>query len=114
MAWIVDQFGPNLLREVEVILPTQQFFPDEYHGATADAEARFQRVCTYTRVERSRVRLRFVAAKHDDRGGPLFIQSQGDGAAGTYQGGDWQVAETICIEQSQLRDPMALVATMAH
>jgi hypothetical protein len=112
MAWIAKTFGPRQIREAPVILPTHEFFPDEYDGSPRAGEAIFDRVCDYCNVPRSRVKLRWVHGRPDPQTGATFIKSDGTAAAGTYQAGDQQ--EIITISLANLREPMQLVATAAH
>jgi hypothetical protein len=117
MEWGREAFGERTVRDARVILPTEAFFPDSYDGSDAAAERMFDRVCAYTGIERSRVRLALVTGRHDNtRGGALFIKADGGGAAGTYQQGEvaGQKVELITLERSTLRDPVKAVATMAH
>jgi hypothetical protein len=113
IAWASTAFGTERIRDCPVILPTQEFFPDPYHADDDSAERIFSRVCSYLNLDRARVTLRMVAGRHDDPGGALFIQSEG-GAAGTYQAARAGRKEVIAIDRCHLRNPMVLVATMAH
>ncbi len=112
MAWAIGAFGFSRLRKCTVIQPTPEFFPDPYDGTPQAGEKLFDRVRKYAGIEASRVHLNWVAAKHDNRGGPLFIQSEGDGAAGTYHQGE--SVHQITIELQNLRDPIKLAAVCAH
>jgi hypothetical protein len=96
MVWLAAQFGIERLRRAKVILPTEEFFPGDYRGTPADAQDLLGRVCGYMGVNRRSLRLEIRA------------DEKMPGAAGQYEPG------TIRIAESQLREPIALVATLAH
>jgi hypothetical protein len=116
MAWVGQAFGMERLRRATVVLPTPEFFPDEYDGSEEAGERLFERVCGYAGVERSRVRLAWVDYGQDERRPPLVVDRRGNSssASGTYQGGDWAHAEVIAIDRRNLVEPIQLVATAAH
>ena len=119
MAWVMGRFGGDRVRQASVILPTAEYFPDDYDGSEAAGEQLFDRVCGYAGVERSRVALRWITvdrAGPEESGRPLVVGRDGttSGASGTYQGGDWSHQEVITIDRRNLADPMHLVATAAH
>ena len=58
MAWIVQEFGIERLRD-ELVLPNADFFPDEYHGTEGDVRRLFEQVCEYMGVNPGSVDLRF-------------------------------------------------------
>jgi hypothetical protein len=116
MAWLGESFGVERIRTAAVILPTPEFFPDEYDGTEAAAGRLFDRVCRYAGVDRSRVDLHWVTGRPDRMDRKLFIQSEDAGAAGTYsafEAGGLR-REIISLDRLNLRDPMTLVATAAH
>jgi hypothetical protein len=108
-AWARSTFHGRVLHQV--ILPTPEFFPDEYDASDEAAKIMFNRVCKYMAVNQNRVQLRLVSARIPSPDGMLVIQN-GSRAAGTYQPSDG--IEIITIERSYLEKPMTLVATMAH
>jgi hypothetical protein len=101
LSWLTSVFGLQRLRQAVVILPTPEFFPEPYDATEADVRVMLDRVCIYMGIAPERVELSF------------FDDGQGDmgSAAGRFVGG---TPECICINRSQLSDPMALVATLAH
>jgi hypothetical protein len=109
-AWAQNVFGNKIGRQM--ILPTPEFFPDEYKGDDESAERIFERVCGYLDVKTSRVELQLISGRQGSRGDDLVIQSKGPRAAGTYQ--PTEDKEIITIDRSNLREPMLLVATIAH
>ena len=59
MQWLLEEFGIDTFREITVVLPTDEFFPDEYFGDEEDVEALVQRVCRYMNVNRDRLDVEF-------------------------------------------------------
>jgi hypothetical protein len=108
-AWLLQEFGPERLLRRPVILPTPEFFPDEYDGSDEAVRRMFERVCGYMGVDPDPIELEF----YSDEGGPPLEDHRGHrtGAAGLYERGE---GVTIWIELSRRDDPLALVGTMAH
>jgi HEAT repeat protein len=94
-------FGIGRLRAAAAILPTPDFFPDPYHRSEDDVRRLLDRICRYVSVDPGRLDLELFGGDPD---GPRE-------AVGYYVPGK---REKILIERSQLQDPMALVATLAH
>lgn len=118
--WLQDQFGRDTLADVRVVLPTPEFFPDSYGGVPDDARVMLDRVAGYMRVDPRAVKLMLYS---ESDAPPLSGAGIGtiSGSAGFYSPGDPDGANdedagraTIGIEEGQLADPLALVATLAH
>jgi predicted metal-dependent hydrolase len=118
--------GRRRMLEAKVILPTAEDFPDPYDGTPAAAEMLFSRVCAYMRVERKSVELE-VFPDEMQQLREILPYWRGDGAkraAGMYvqhsrDDGNQQehTAEecmVVAIRSTQLKDPLSLVATVAH
>ena len=58
VAWIARQFGIERLYD-ELVLPNDDFFPDQYDGTEEDVRRLFERVCEYMQVDPKGVDLRF-------------------------------------------------------
>jgi HEAT repeat protein len=98
MRWFADQFGIDRLLKAEVILPTDQYFPDEYHETAADARHMMDRICKYMGVDPATVAFEVVAdlaqaAGHYDASGPKPV---------------------VRVTEAQLHQPGLLAATLAH
>ena len=113
--WLQDRLGHDRPRNARVVLPTPEFFPDAYDGSRDAALAMFDRVCGYMNVDPQGFRL-FVY--ESGRLPNLGLGHRSDStAAGVYLGGSGENGArvpAIGIEESQLADPMSLVATLAH
>lgn len=113
MLWLLEEFGRETFREITVVVPTDEFFPDEYFGDEEDAEALVERVCGYMKVNRGRLEVEFFDDQQNEFQRSLcFMEGPSEGASGHYHKGRDRFV--ISLESSQLGDPMSLVATIAH
>ena len=112
MEWLLEEFGCDAFRAVTVVLPTDEFFPDEYAADEDDVWSLVQRVCDYMDVDPDLIELEFF----DDQYGELHrigcLESSHDGAIGLYKKRKGKFL--VSLATSQLADPMSLVATIAH
>jgi len=131
--WVDDGFqrlekllGRRRLVEAKVALPTAEDFPDPYDATPAAAAILFRRVCGYLKVDRSKVELEVFPdeTEHLREALPYW---RGDGANrpaglyvdhGTNYNRDEGLSEdeqmVVAIRSTQLKDPLSLVATLAH
>jgi hypothetical protein len=123
--------GRNRMLNGPAILPTPAFFPDRYDETEAALDSMFRRICDYMKVDRTGISLEILPDNTDELRKllPQWRASE-KGAAGVYvppsandeelearQADDCKIAadETmVCVHASQLKDPLALVATIAH
>lgn len=113
MQWLLEEFGKKTFRDVTLVLPTDEFFPDEYFGDEDDAEALVTRVCNYMDVKRDRIEVEFFEDHYGEIVGSLcFMEGSSEGASGHYR--KRRDKFVISLESSQLSNPMTLVATVAH
>jgi hypothetical protein len=91
--------GLNRLHSAAVVLPTPEFFPDEFHGDEASAGRLLARLCGYMRVDPAAVQLEVRPDDHMT------------GAAGLYEPGR---RRTIAVTSSRLASPTYLVPVLAH
>jgi len=111
--WLVESFGEEELRDLRIVLPTPEFFPDRYDGSPDAVVSLFSRVCESMGADAAGVRIQLTdAGERRARGERLGIATaEPHGfAAGTYE----EVPARIRIDRSQLADPIALIATLAH
>jgi hypothetical protein len=100
MRWLADRLGIDRLLKAAVVLPTPEFFPGPYGGTAEDARRMLERLCGHMGIDPATVELR------------VCLDEQMPEAAGLYQQGRQRCR--IRVAQSQLADPMALLATLAH
>lgn len=115
--------GRRRMLEAKVVLPTAGDFPDPYDKAALAAERLFHRVCAYMQVSGGRVQLEIFDDETEELREilPYWHGDEGQRAAGIYlnHGNDSNRSEegkpmVVAIRSTQLKDPLALVATMAH
>lgn len=112
LAWLCDQFGIDVFTRRAMILPQEEFFPDEYDASDESVRELLDRVCRYMDVNPEAVVLELFTEQHD----VWLINERGEylspGNAGLYEE---QIDKTVIhLETSQLVEPMVLVGTMAH
>jgi hypothetical protein len=113
-SWLIDQFGIKA-RDVAVVLPTPDFFPDRYTAEEEDVEALVKRVCDYMGVSRERLELELVSDQHRELRNHLpMFESAGRRAAGQFMQAAAEGSIRIRISTDRLNDPMSLIATIAH
>jgi hypothetical protein len=122
MLWFVDQLGSKALCQAEVILPTEEYFPDKYLGTQISAEKVVWRVCDYMGIDPSTVQGRIYAEQRNvlPADSPLYhgIKQQHTGTAGMYgaagRNRKGKRLGVVGIEASKLENPPAVVAAAAH
>lgn len=111
--WFIEEFGAERLKSVEVILPTDEFFPDKYSTRHEDVRKLLDRVCSYIGVNVGRVSLRFFTSEREKWKKRLpHLEFSDEGAVGTYKG--WRGKHIVSIESSQLNNPSSVIAIMSH
>lgn len=101
------EFGVEHLRRARVILPTDEFFPDPFHGNEEQARRELDRLCGYVDLDPTMVDM-FLFQDRD----PIHIEGWWKGAAELYRPDESRYQ--IWIEVDNLKDPLAMLATMAH
>lgn len=108
--WLTDEFGDAVLLDSPHVLPTPEFFPDQYEACDDGAERMGRRVCEYMQLPADLVDFEF----YSDRAIPGLVNSAGraiGGVAGTFEDG---ARFRVRIERSQLSEPVTLAGTLAH
>lgn len=118
--------GRRRMLEAKVITPTAEDFPDPYNKSPQAVEKLFSRVCYYMRVERNGIEFEIFPDETEELRALLPSWSGGSGkrAAGLYMhamegrasegSGDFKKNGIVAIRSSQMKDPLSLVATIAH
>jgi hypothetical protein len=119
--WIDDSFlrlaalvGAHRLLQATVVLPTPKYFPDPYDRSEIALQRMFRRVAGQMQVNPADIDLTLFAFGDDiTRSLVPFHSGSTSGAAGLYHH-DPTDRPRISINEGQLKDPMALVAVLAH
>jgi len=114
--WLINEFGAEYFLNRRTILPEQSFFPDKY-VATQDCVLKVAaRVCAYMDVDPQAIEFDIfsgdedLAAKYD-----VKSASSNPAAAGLYyHPSDSRPRPIVAINNSNLKNPTNLVATIAH
>jgi len=116
--------GRDRMLEARVITPTAEDFPDPYDESPETVEQLFSRVCRYMQVNREAIEFEIFPDETDELRALLPAWSGGTGKrpAGLYMHAmEARSSETnegakgvVAIRSSQLKDPLSLVATIAH
>jgi hypothetical protein len=113
LSWFRGQFGDEPLR-APVVLPTKEYFPPPYQGSDDDVRALVARLAGYMGVEAEVTvefcdEIRHVRKLQRSMRGGLASSS---GAAGVYHRDDGE--PVLTIDRAYRRDPVQLVAVIAH
>jgi len=129
--WVDDGFrrlerllGRGRMLEAKVVEPTAEDFPDPYDRTPAAVEKLFSRVCRDMRVNRDDVDLEIFQDETEELQ-TMLPSWRGDSktrAAGLYvhayeqsrSSGDSDSRVVVAVRSTMLKDPMSLVATVAH
>jgi hypothetical protein len=121
--WVDDGFnrlagalGRRRMLQAEVVLPDAEHFPDPYDKSEAAAETMFCRMCDYMNVDRGQIDLEIFSDETDELSKMLpYWKGSHGGCAGLYVHADDESKKmVVALRQSQVDDPLALVATIAH
>ncbi len=118
--WFEQQYGRDFLKNVATIQPTQEFFPIDFNGSQQDAEQLTKFICEYMQIKDVEIDLFYFDDRPVELGeGIVTTQSEGGSgfqhknSLGTYS----EVGEnkySIGIELGLLKEPIGLIATIAH
>jgi hypothetical protein len=106
--------GPKRMLEAHVMLPTPEHFPDPYDRSEAALEAIFRRVAYAMQVEPDSIELSlFIDTSETTKSLAPYASGNTNGAGGLYSHNPEEKTQ-ILVNSSQLTNPVALVATLAH
>jgi hypothetical protein len=111
MGWLGDRFGRDRLFEMQVVTPTNDYFPFALDGSVEAGERMFDLVCKFMDVEKGEAvfdvfdpgRMKFPAGVPYDW--------KHDGAAGFYED---EVYKLVAVSDELLLDAEGFVGTVAH
>jgi hypothetical protein len=119
--WIDESFrrlaslvGAQRLLKATVVLPTPEHFPDPYDRSEESLQAMFRRVAEKMQMDSAEIDVTLYASGADITSSLTpFHSGTVSAAAGLYHHNPADRPQ-ISINESQLKDPMALVATLVH
>lgn len=107
--------GSSRMQNAEVVLPTDEFFPDPWDASESALKTLFHRVCGYKGVNASRVELSIIPDASDLLEVlPAYSLRGENNPAGLHYGGSDEEHPLVAVRKSLLKDPLAVVATLAH
>lgn len=102
MKWLANQFGIERMLSTSVILPTNDFFPEPFHGTRDDSVRLFGRMCSFMEIDPAAIELTF----DDD---PQGVRQ--DAPLGLYYDCGRPV---ISLAERIITEPMQVLATLSH
>jgi hypothetical protein len=107
--------GSSRIHNAQVVLPTDEYFPDPFTPTEAGLEALFRRVCTYMAVPRSHVELAVIPDSSELVDMLPAYSRKSEGPAGLHFGSHEEAElPLVAVRQGLLKDPLTVVATLAH
>jgi hypothetical protein len=107
--------GWSRMQNATVLLPTDEYFPDPWSPNEAGLKSLFRRVCGFMRVNPVEVELALIPDSNELLEMLPSYNQLSDEPAGLHFGsGNEEERPLIAVRQSLLRDPLAVVATLAH
>jgi len=111
---LASLIGAKRLLEATVVLPTSEHFPDPYDRSESALHLMLNRVAVQMGMNSGDVSVTLFVAEHDMTKSLVpFYSGDSSGAAGLYHHDPSKKAQ-ISIDEKQLKDPVSLVATLAH
>ena len=96
MRWLAHKIGVDQLLKAQVILPNEDWFPEDYEGTADDARRLLDRLCGVMQITPSSIQLEVC--------GDTEISC----AAGQNDGG------LIRLAENQVADPLGMIAVLIH
>lgn len=118
--WFEQEYGHDYLKSVRTIEPTKEFFPIDFKGTYQNAEDLVKIICKHMFIKNAEIKLNFFSDKPIELAEGIVIAQQQTGFGyqnknklGTYseRGRGKYVIE---VELDLLKNPMNLIATLAH
>lgn len=102
--------------QAKLILPDAEHFPDPNDKSESAVDKMFCRICDYMKVGRRQIDLEIFPDETEELKEMLpYWKGSHNGCAGLYVHPDDESHRiVVALRNSQLDDPMALVATLAH
>jgi hypothetical protein len=109
---LANLLGAHRLHQAKVLVPTEEHFPDPFDGSEAALVRMFARVATAMGIDPDGVDV--TVFQTDSFSGLMpFYSGKIAGPAGLYHH-DPSTRPQISVNEKKLKDPVSLVATLAH
>ena len=106
--------GARRLLDATVILPTEEHFPDPYDHSQEALRRMVDRVAAAMRIDPSQLDVELFTSEYDvSRTLVPFFSGEGGAPGGLYFHTP-EERQSIAMSAAELKDPMALVAVIAH
>lgn len=113
-----SMLGAKRMTGCTVVEPTDRYFPDRWEPSRAGLEVLFRRVCEYMHVDPNHVDLEIIPDSSEIMElSPEYSLRPNDPAghpAGVHFGPTRDQKPLIAVRRSLLKDPLTVVATVAH
>src|SRR5579862_7939780 len=120
-AWIDEGFrrlglmlGNYRMLDAQTVRPSDEFFPDKYDKGEAGVRMLYRRVCKYMKVEPERVDLEIIPDVSELMELLPEYRFSSTDPAGLHYGESGEQRALIGVKQSLLKDPISVIATLAH
>lgn len=111
LGWLRNEFGDDALRG-EVLQPKAVFPPGSYSGSQGDVSSVLRRLCDRMGVPMASVTIEFDDDPDVASDPRVPVVHSFSGAAGEYRYRNGKAV--VAVRRRQLRQPVALAATLAH
>jgi hypothetical protein len=119
--WFEEQYSREYLQSIKIIEPTKEYFNYNFNGSKKDAEFVVDKVCEYMLIKDADISLYFFSdapIQFSDEGITITQSEEGTGINNNYALGKYSEkginSFEIGIELSLLKNPISLIATVAH
>ncbi len=114
--WIIKEFGKETVLNSEIIIPLKNKIPIKYDATEDCAKELIDFVASKMQINRDLIDVDFYNQSQMELGGNFITQQYEEDkySSGQYWGKSRNGKYQISIEKSQLNNPIALTATIAH
>lgn len=116
--WLKEEFGQDHFMGIRTVTPTKDFYDRTFDGTEKDAEFVLERTMELMSIQNADLQLEFFSDSPIEMAGgtilttPADIEGSWNSASGTYE--QTENGSVISIERGQLKNPISLIATIAH
>lgn len=116
--WLKEEFGQDHFMEIRTVTPTKDFYDRTFDGTEKDAEFILERTMELMSIQNADLQLEFFTDSPIEMAGgtilttPADLEGNWNSASGTYE--QTENGSVISIETGQLKNPISLIATIAH